>query len=108
MIIGLVMEAVNVSETSADFYQTTRANIPEHSRLLTRRCENLKSHVGSCFGTTATLGYTCADVCSVCVTALYLTGTLLGIIRQNFNPILAYFKTQVRDNGFSFRPKIPD
>jgi hypothetical protein len=37
------MEAVNTKETSLNFYETTRRNIPENSHLHTRRRENLKS-----------------------------------------------------------------
>jgi hypothetical protein len=40
-----MMEAVNTSETSANFYQTARRNIPEDSHLHTRRLEKLKSHL---------------------------------------------------------------
>jgi hypothetical protein len=40
----LMMETVGTSETSVNFYQTTRRNIPEDSHLHTRRRENLKSH----------------------------------------------------------------
>jgi hypothetical protein len=48
-IIALIMGAVSSSETSGSFYQTTRDNIPEDSRLHTRRRENLKPpHVSSC------------------------------------------------------------
>jgi hypothetical protein len=43
-IIALMMEAVSISETSLDFYETTGRNIPEDSNLHTRRHENLKSH----------------------------------------------------------------
>jgi hypothetical protein len=43
-IIALMMEAVSTSETTVNFYQTTRCNIPEDSHLHTRRRENLKSH----------------------------------------------------------------
>jgi hypothetical protein len=39
--IALVMEAASVSETSVNFYQTTRRNNPEDSHLHTRRRENL-------------------------------------------------------------------
>jgi hypothetical protein len=42
--IALMMEAAGTSETSVNFYKTTRRNIPEDSHLHTRRCENLKSH----------------------------------------------------------------
>jgi hypothetical protein len=42
--IALMMEAANTSETSANFYQTTRRNNPEDSHHHTRRRENLKSH----------------------------------------------------------------
>jgi mannose/fructose-specific phosphotransferase system component IIA len=41
--ITLMMEAASTSETSANFYQTTRRNIPEDSHLHTRRREQLKS-----------------------------------------------------------------
>jgi hypothetical protein len=39
-----MMEAVSTSETSVNFYQTTRRNIPENSYLQTRHRKNLKSH----------------------------------------------------------------
>jgi hypothetical protein len=42
IIIALMMEAVNTSETSINFYQTTWCNIPEDSHLHTHCCENLK------------------------------------------------------------------
>jgi hypothetical protein len=38
------MEAASTSETSVNFYQTTRRNSPDDSHLHTRRRENLKSH----------------------------------------------------------------
>jgi hypothetical protein len=34
IIIALLMEAVNTSETSVNFYQKTRLNVPEESRVL--------------------------------------------------------------------------
>jgi hypothetical protein len=37
------MEAARTSETSVNFNQTTRHNIPEDNHLYTRRRENLKS-----------------------------------------------------------------
>jgi phage regulator Rha-like protein len=36
-IIALMMEAENTSETSVNFYQTTRRNNPEDSHFYTRR-----------------------------------------------------------------------
>jgi hypothetical protein len=39
-----MMEAVRTSETSVSFNVTTQINIPEDSKLHTRRRENLKSH----------------------------------------------------------------
>jgi hypothetical protein len=39
-----MMEAASTSETSVNFYQTTRPNNPEDSHLHTRRRKNLKSH----------------------------------------------------------------
>jgi hypothetical protein len=40
-----MMEAVSTYETSVNFYQTTRRNIPEESHFHTRRSEKLKSHL---------------------------------------------------------------
>jgi hypothetical protein len=39
-----MMEAAMISETSVNFYQTTRRNILEDSHLYTHRRENLKSY----------------------------------------------------------------
>jgi hypothetical protein len=47
LLITLMMEAAKTSETSVNFYQTTRRNILEDSHLHTRRRKNLKSHPGS-------------------------------------------------------------
>jgi hypothetical protein len=41
----LMVEAASTSETSVNFYQTTRRNNPEDSRLRTRRLENLKYNI---------------------------------------------------------------
>jgi hypothetical protein len=43
-IIALMMETVNTSETSVNFYETTRCNIAEDSHLHTHRREMPKSH----------------------------------------------------------------
>jgi hypothetical protein len=43
-IIRAMMEAASTSETSVNFYQTTRRNISEDSHLHARRREKLKSH----------------------------------------------------------------
>jgi hypothetical protein len=43
-VISLVIEAASTSETSINFYQTTRRNNAENSHLFTRRRENLKVH----------------------------------------------------------------
>jgi hypothetical protein len=43
-MIALIMEAISTSETSVNFYQITRRNIPEDSHLHTRCRDNLKSH----------------------------------------------------------------
>jgi hypothetical protein len=45
VIIALMMEAASTSETSVNFYQTTRRNNPENSYFHSRRRENLKSHM---------------------------------------------------------------
>jgi hypothetical protein len=45
----LMMEAGSTSETSVNFYQITRRNIPKDSDLHTRRLENLKSHLKNIF-----------------------------------------------------------
>jgi hypothetical protein len=39
------METVSTSETSVDFYQTTRRNIREDGHIHTRRRENLKFYL---------------------------------------------------------------
>jgi hypothetical protein len=41
---ALMMEAANTFETSVNFYQTTRRNNLEDSRLHTHSRENLKSY----------------------------------------------------------------
>jgi hypothetical protein len=43
-----MMEAVSTSETSVNFYQTTRRNIPEDRHLPSRRREKLKPYLISC------------------------------------------------------------
>jgi hypothetical protein len=48
-IIALMMEVASTSETSVNFYQTTRRYNPEDSHLNTRRRENLKSHATGFF-----------------------------------------------------------
>jgi hypothetical protein len=45
LFIALIMEAASTSETSINFYQTTRRYNPEDSRLHTLRRENLKSYL---------------------------------------------------------------
>jgi hypothetical protein len=47
LIIALMIEAVNSSEMSVSFYQTTWRNIPEDSHLRICQRENLKSHLNS-------------------------------------------------------------
>jgi hypothetical protein len=42
-----MMEAENTSETSVNFYQTTRRYNPEDSNLHTHRRENLKSYLST-------------------------------------------------------------
>jgi hypothetical protein len=44
LLIALMTEAESTSETSVNFYQTTRRYNPEDSHLHTRRRENLKSY----------------------------------------------------------------
>jgi hypothetical protein len=41
-IIALIMEAINISETLVNFYETTRRNIPERF-IHTRRRKNVKT-----------------------------------------------------------------
>jgi hypothetical protein len=43
VLVAAIIRAIT-SETSVNFYQTTRRNIPEVSNLHTRHRENLKSH----------------------------------------------------------------
>jgi hypothetical protein len=42
--IALMMEAASTSETSVNFYQTTRRKNPEDNHFHTGRHENLKFH----------------------------------------------------------------
>jgi hypothetical protein len=44
VFIALMMERAKTSETSVNFYHTTRRNNPKDNHLHTRRLENLKSH----------------------------------------------------------------
>jgi hypothetical protein len=44
-LISLMMAAVSTSETSVNFYQAFRRNIPEDSHLHTCHRENLKPHL---------------------------------------------------------------
>jgi hypothetical protein len=44
IIIVLMMEAASTSETSVNFFQTTRRYNPEDSHLHTRHRENIKSY----------------------------------------------------------------
>jgi hypothetical protein len=44
LLIALMMEEINISETSAYLYDTTWYFIPEDSRLNNHRQDNLKSH----------------------------------------------------------------
>jgi hypothetical protein len=41
-----MIAAESASETSVNFYETTRCSIPEDSQLYTRRLQNLKSDNG--------------------------------------------------------------
>jgi hypothetical protein len=43
-LVALMVEAVNLSETSVHIYEPTARSIPVDSHLHTRRHENLKSH----------------------------------------------------------------
>jgi hypothetical protein len=45
MIIALMMKAASTSETSVNFYQSTRRYNPEESHIYIRRHEDLKSHL---------------------------------------------------------------
>jgi hypothetical protein len=44
MAIALMMDAASASETSVNFYQTTRRNNPEDSLQHNRRRENSKAY----------------------------------------------------------------
>jgi hypothetical protein len=43
-VIGHMIRTVSTSETSVNFYETTRRKTPEDSHLHIHRRENLKSH----------------------------------------------------------------
>jgi hypothetical protein len=57
-----MMKAASTSETSVNFYQTTRRNNPEDSHLNTGRRENLESHVEVMFVNFLYKLKLCADV----------------------------------------------
>jgi hypothetical protein len=46
--IALMMEAVRTSESSVNFYETTRRHVPEGYHLYACHRENLKSHNFHC------------------------------------------------------------
>jgi hypothetical protein len=48
--VALMMDGTSTSETSVNFYLTTRRYNPEDSHLHTRRRENLKSHLVNLYG----------------------------------------------------------
>jgi hypothetical protein len=48
--IALMMEAASTSQTSVNFYQTTRRYNPEDSHLHTRRRENIRSYLANLYG----------------------------------------------------------
>jgi hypothetical protein len=47
-LTALMMEAASTSDTSGNFYKTSRPNIPEDSHLHTRRRETLRHHGNEC------------------------------------------------------------
>jgi hypothetical protein len=49
LLIALMIEAVSTYETSVNFYQNTRRNIPQDSNPRTRHHENMKSQVSNFF-----------------------------------------------------------
>jgi hypothetical protein len=44
-MIALMVEVASTSETSVEFYESTRSNIPEDSHFHTRRRKNMKSRI---------------------------------------------------------------
>jgi hypothetical protein len=48
-MIALTMEGASTSETSVNFYQTTRHNNPKGSHILTHRRKNLKSLISNSY-----------------------------------------------------------
>jgi uncharacterized paraquat-inducible protein A len=48
LLVTLMMEAVNTSEISANFYETSQRNIPEDCHLHTHHHENLNSYNFMC------------------------------------------------------------
>jgi hypothetical protein len=57
----LMMEAASTSETSVNFYQTTRRNNPEDSHLRTNRREKLKHRLWFLLETLIHLSYMCRN-----------------------------------------------
>jgi hypothetical protein len=46
VLAASIIRAANTSETSVNYYQTTRRKNPQDNHLLSRRRENLKSQQG--------------------------------------------------------------
>jgi hypothetical protein len=81
-----MMETVSTSETSVNFYQTTRRNILEDSNFHTRLRENMKSHEINKFHTQLLYRSVCKSV------NLNIYWKTLGIFRpQNSNPFVMSF-----------------
>jgi hypothetical protein len=57
-----IIRAASTSETSVNFYQTTRSNNPEDSHLDNRGLDNLKSHKSE-WSILATSPYDCMACC---------------------------------------------
>jgi hypothetical protein len=90
-LIALMMKAEINSETSVNFYQTTRCNNPEDSHLHTRRRENLKSHIVQFL----TAVYNCPDsVVSLCWSDS-VTSTIY--MRKNLCNTHTHYTTEQRD-----------
>lgn len=45
--MAVMMNIMRTSETSVNFHDITRLIIPESSRILSRRCEDLKSRLSA-------------------------------------------------------------
>jgi hypothetical protein len=106
LLNALMIEAVSTSETSVNFYQTTRRNIPENSHLHTRRRENLKSQLQSVYlkererETKYQVGFEVLTAVSMKTVNFYQTTRCYNPEDSNLHQVSHPYKTAGKITGF--------